>query len=74
MHHPYPHYGGGGAPLPPGGGGGEVIRVARRVYVSNLAYKTTWQELKDFMRAAGNGEREEREREREGERSRGIVF
>ena len=46
--------GGGG-----GGGGGapgeqEVIRVARRVYVSNLPYRLSWQELKDFAREAGN--------------------
>ena len=31
-----------------------MIHVARRVYVSNLAWRTTWQDLKDFMRAAGS--------------------
>jgi RNA recognition motif-containing protein len=37
--------GGGG----PRGNGGNLS-----VYVGNLAYETTWQELKDHMRAAGN--------------------
>merc|ERR1711920_980985 len=27
---------------------------SRRVYVGNLAYETTWQDLKDFFRQAGN--------------------
>ena len=31
------------------------IRVARRIFVNNLAYKTSWQDLKDYFRAAGNG-------------------
>lgn len=29
------------------------VRVARRVYVGNLQFDTTWQELKDHFRAAG---------------------
>ena len=48
-------YGGGDGGAPGGGGGEqEVIRVARRVYVSNLTYRLSWQELKDFAREAGN--------------------
>ena len=31
------------------------IRVARRIYVTGLPYKTSWQDLKDYFRAAGNG-------------------
>ena len=31
------------------------IRVARRVFVNNLTYATTWHQLKDFFSAAGNG-------------------
>ena len=36
-------------------GEGEVreIRVARRVYVGNLSYRTSWQDLKDFFGAVG---------------------
>ena len=33
------------------------IRVARRIYVGNLHPKTSWQDLKDYFRAAGNGAR-----------------
>jgi len=29
------------------------VRVARRVYVGNLSFETTWQELKDHFRRAG---------------------
>jgi len=49
----------------------EVITVARRVYVSNLSYRTTWQELKDHFRQVGSGKifggrrKTKRERERE---------
>ncbi|KAL3784732.1 hypothetical protein ACHAW5_001599 [Stephanodiscus triporus] len=44
------HRGGGG-----GGGGGPRGNAGNlSVYVGNLAYETTWQELKDHMRAAGN--------------------
>lgn len=32
------------------------IRVARRVYVGNLAWKTGWQELKDYFGQVGKGE------------------
>lgn len=31
----------------------EVMRVGRRVYVSNLAWRTSWQDLKDHFRSAG---------------------
>lgn len=31
------------------------IRVARRVYVGNLAWKTGWQELKDYFGQVGKG-------------------
>lgn len=31
------------------------IRVARRVYVGNLAWKTGWQELKDYFGQVGTG-------------------
>ena len=38
-----------------GGGGGPRGNDGNlSVYVGNLAYETTWQELKDHMRAAGN--------------------
>ena len=32
----------------------EVVRVGRRVYVGNLAWSTSWQDLKDFFRQAGD--------------------
>ncbi|KAL4541460.1 hypothetical protein Ndes2526B_g05987 [Nannochloris sp. 'desiccata'] len=31
----------------------DVVRVARRVYVGNLAWKTSWQDLKDFFGQVG---------------------
>ncbi|KFM25395.1 putative RNA-binding protein, partial [Auxenochlorella protothecoides] len=31
----------------------EVMRVGRRVYVSNLAWKSSWQDLKDHFRSVG---------------------
>ena len=31
--------------------------MARRIYVGNLHYRTSWQDLKDYFRAAGNGAR-----------------
>lgn len=34
---------------------GGVIRVARRIYVSNLTWRTSWQDLKDHFKQAGNG-------------------
>lgn len=40
-----------------GGGGGfaaDVSRVARRLYVGNLAYRTSWQDLKDHFKSCGN--------------------
>ncbi|KAL3808643.1 hypothetical protein ACHAXA_006630 [Cyclostephanos tholiformis] len=37
-----------------GGGGPRGNTGNLSVYVGNLAYETTWQELKDHMRAAGN--------------------
>ena len=33
---------------------GDVIRVARRVYVGNLAWGTSWQDLKDHFRQCGS--------------------
>ena len=42
--HPYAREGGGG------GGGGAVS--GNRVFVHNLSYKTSWQDLKDFARQA----------------------
>jgi RNA recognition motif-containing protein len=35
---------------------GGVIRVAKRIYVSNLTWRTSWQDLKDHFRQVGNGE------------------
>lgn len=32
-----------------------TVRVARRVYVGNLPWKTSWQDLKDHFRSAGHG-------------------
>ena len=32
-----------------------VIRVARRIYVSNLTWRTSWQDLKDHFKQAGRG-------------------
>ena len=34
---------------------GGVIRVAKRIYVSNLTWRTSWQDLKDHFRQVGNG-------------------
>jgi hypothetical protein len=31
----------------------DVMRVGKRVYVSNLAWRTSWQDLKDKFREAG---------------------
>jgi len=31
-----------------------VIKVARRIYVGNLAWSTTWQVLKDYFKSAGS--------------------
>ena len=53
--------GGGGshahhaAPRAGGGGGGAAMQHggSRRVFVSNLAWSTSWQNLKDHFRAAG---------------------
>lgn len=36
-----------------GGHGDDVIAVARRVYVGNLAWKTSWQDLKDHFAKVG---------------------
>lgn len=30
------------------------MRVGRRVYISNLQWKTSWQDVKDAFRVAGN--------------------
>lgn len=32
-----------------------MITVARRVYVGNLDWSVTWQDLKDHFRSVGNG-------------------
>lgn len=37
-----------------GGGGGGGDGTSTSVYVGNLAYETSWQDLKDHMRQAGN--------------------
>merc|ERR1712071_84552 len=42
--------GGGGG----GGTGGNTSRQSSSVYVGNLAFETSWQDLKDHMRGAGN--------------------
>ena len=34
---------------------GGTVRVARRVYVGNLSFRTSWQDLKDHFREVGNG-------------------
>ena len=44
------HAGGGGG----GRGGGSAGGGPTSVYVWNLAYETSWQDLKDHCRAAGN--------------------
>jgi RNA recognition motif-containing protein len=31
-----------------------VMRIGKRCYVSNLAWKTSWQDLKDKFRECGN--------------------
>lgn len=33
---------------------GETIRLGKRCFVGNLAWKTSWQDLKDKFREAGN--------------------
>merc|ERR1719460_1310439 len=38
----------------PGNNNGGTIRVARRVFVGNLAFRTNWQLLKDHFKQAGN--------------------
>ncbi|GAB4821700.1 hypothetical protein N2152v2_008746 [Parachlorella kessleri] len=40
-------------PVSAGSGGGPVT-IGRRVWVGNLSYATTWQDLKDHFRQAGN--------------------
>ena len=35
--------------------GGYMIQVARRVFVNNLAYTVSWQDLKDHFRSVGQG-------------------
>lgn len=37
----------------PAGEQGDVYRIGRRCYVGNLAWKTSWQDLKDHFRSAG---------------------
>ena len=31
----------------------ETVRVAKRIYVGNLSWQVSWQDLKDHMRQAG---------------------
>ncbi|CAM9994447.1 unnamed protein product, partial [Laminaria digitata] len=50
--------GGGQANGPGGGGGGGGANIAgRQLYVGNLSFETTWADLKDHFRAAGEVER-----------------
>ncbi|ETW08381.1 hypothetical protein H310_00975 [Aphanomyces invadans] len=49
----YPHSQGGGPPPYSGGGLAGPVTTSR-VYVSNLSWSVKWQELKDFMKQAGN--------------------
>jgi RNA recognition motif-containing protein len=37
-----------------GGGDDGMMRIGKRCYVSNLAWKTSWQDLKDKFRDCGN--------------------
>lgn len=46
--------GGGGGAFHGGRGGGSRGGNSTSVYVGNLAYETSWQDLKDHMRQAGN--------------------
>lgn len=46
--------GGGGSGGGGGGTGGNTSRQSSSVYVGNLAFETSWQDLKDHMRGAGN--------------------
>jgi len=39
-------------PPPPGGGG--VVSIGRRVWVVNLSFETSWQQLKDHFKVAGH--------------------
>jgi len=36
------------------GGEGAVVRIGKRVFIGNLAWKTSWQDLKDRFRECGN--------------------
>ena len=47
------YYGGKGRGRGGGGGGGGGAAAAA-VYVGNLSWETTWQDLKDHFRAAGD--------------------
>lgn len=48
--------GGGGGGQANGGGGGANI-AGRQLYVGNLSFETTWADLKDHFRSAGEVER-----------------
>ena len=41
-------------PPPAGANGEETFTVARRIYVGNLAWRTSWQDLKDHFAPCGN--------------------
>ena len=53
-------------------GGGGTVRVARRVYVGNLSWQTTWQSLKDFFNAHGRVVYCDVMKEADGRRSKGC--
>ena len=49
--------GGGGGGQANGGGGGGANVAGRQLYVGNLSFETTWADLKDHFRTAGEVER-----------------
>ena len=49
-------------------GEGGVVRIGKRVFVGNLAWKTSWQDLKDKFRECGNVVYANVMRDEEGER------
>ncbi|KAK4536104.1 hypothetical protein CDCA_CDCA07G2129 [Cyanidium caldarium] len=65
-----------GSGAPPGDGGAPGRRREHnpgcRVYVSNLAWRTTWKGLKDHMRSVGEVAYADVFRDRETQRSRGC--
>lgn len=49
-----PSFGQGSRPIRGGGGGGQWHRGNKRVFVSNLPWDCSWQDLKDYFRDVGN--------------------